>query len=123
MLERAIKNNKDQSSRVWVFCRGLTAYKKGRAAIEQDIKSALLEFKYDCYFALQSGIDWLLRLGSKNQKELLDDDIIKVIQGRFGVISVQNFDSVVIDRSYTFKCDVFTVFSEDSFLFEFSTTI
>lgn len=123
MLERAIKNNQDSSKRTWVFCRGLTAYKKGRVAIEQDIKSALLEFKYDCYWALQSGIDWVFRLGNKNQKELLDEDILTVIQNRYGVVSVQNFNSVVIDRSYTFKCDVFTIFSEDSFLFEFSVNI
>lgn len=123
MITRAITNNNDNSKRTWVFCRGLSAYKKGQAARVQDIKSALLEFKYDCYWALQSGIDWLLRLGTTNQKELLDEDIVNIISNRYGVVSVQNFYSVVIDRTYTCKCDVYTIFSEDSALFEFSTSI
>lgn len=123
MITRAIKNNQDSSRRVWVFCRGLSAYKKEQKSIEQDIKSALLEFKYDCFFALQNGIDWKTRLGAKNQKELLDDDIQEVIQNRFGVISVQNFQSNVLDRAYSCQCNVYTIFSQDSFLFTFSTTI
>lgn len=123
MITRAIKNNEDSSRRVWVFCRGLTAYKKEQKSIEQDIKSALLEFKYDCFWALQSGIDWLTRLGAKNQKELLDNDVIRTIQNRFGVISVQDFQSNVVDRTYACQCDVFTIFSQDSYLFTFSTSI
>lgn len=120
MLVRAISNNQDSSSREWVFCRGLSAYKNGQKAIEQDIKSSLLEFQDDCFFALQNGIDWLERLGSKNQKETLDNDIITVIESRYGVVSVQNFQSVVTERAYSCSCNVYTIFSEDAFLFEFS---
>ena len=123
MITRAIKNNQDSSGRVWVFCRDLTAYKKEQKSIEQDVKSALLEFKNDCFFALQSGIDWLTRLGSKNQKELLDDDIVNVIQSRFGVVSVQDFQSAVVERAYSCQCYIYTIFSKDSFLFTFSTSI
>ena len=123
MITRAIKNNQDSSRRVWVFCRGLSAYKKEQKSIEQDVKSALLEFKNDCFWALQNGIDWLTRLGSKNQKELLDNDIVKTIQNRFGVISVQDFQSSVIERAYSCQCNVYTIFSQDSFLFTFSTSI
>lgn len=123
MITRAIKNNQDSSRRAWVFCRGLSAYKKEQSSIEQDIKSALLEFKYDCFWALQNGIDWLTRLGSKNQKELLDDDIVKTIQNRFGVIAVNDFQSSIIDRAYSCQCNVYTIFSQDNILFTFSTSI
>ena len=123
MLVRAIKNNEDNSSRAWVFCRGLTAYKKGEAAIAQDVKSALLEFQNDCFFALQSGIDWLTRLGNKGQKDALDNDIVKVIENRYGVLSVQDFSSNVLDRAYTAKCNVFTIYSEEGILIEFSQSI
>ena len=123
MLVRSVLNNGDNSSRTWVFCRGLSAYKNEQKAIEQDIKSALLEFKNDCFWALQSGIDWLTRLGSKNQKELLDRDIVEIIENRYGVISVQDFESSVIDRAYTSKCNVYTIFSEDGILLEFSQNI
>lgn len=123
MLVRAISNNQDSSSREWVFCRGLSAYKNEQKAIEQDIKSALLEFQNDCFFALQNGIDWITRLGSKNQKELLDSDIITTIQERYGVLNVQNFLSIVTDRTYSCSCNVYTIFSEDAYLFEFTQTV
>lgn len=123
MLVRAISNNQDSSSREWVFCRGYSAYKNGQKAIEQDIKSALLEFQDDCFFALQNGIDWLTRLGAKNQKELLDTDIVTTIENRYGVLSVQNFYSVVTDRAYSCTASVYTIFSEDAFLFEFTQGI
>jgi len=123
MITRAIKNNQDSTRRVWVFCRGLSAYKKEQKSIEQDIKSALLEFKYDCFWALQNGIDWITRLGSKNQKELLDKDIQETIQNRFGVVSVQDFYSNVTDRTYACQCNVFTIYTENSYLFTFSNSI
>lgn len=123
MLVRTIKNNQDMSKRTWVFCRGYSAYKTKQNAIEQDIKSALLEFQNDCYWALQNGIDWLTRLGSKNQKELLDNDIQEIIQNRYGVLSIQDFQSTVIDRAYSSFCNVYTVFSENPIAFNFSNSI
>ena len=123
MLVRTISNNQDSSSREWVFCRGLSAYKSGQVAIEQDIKSALLEFENDCFFALQNGIDWLQRLGAKNQKEQLDEDIVNIISKRYGVISVQDFQSIVTDRAYSSTCNVYTIFSENAYLFEFTQTV
>lgn len=123
MLVRAIKNNQDMASREWVFCRGLSAYKKEQSAVSQGIKSALLEFQNDCYFALQNGIDWLTRLGSKNQKELLDNDIIITIQNRWGVVNVTDFKSSVLERAYSCSCNVYTIFSQDAYLFEFTQNI
>lgn len=123
MIVRAIKNNEDNSSREWVFCRGLTAYKTEQKAIEQDVKSALLEFKNDCFWALQSGIDWLTRLGSKNQKELLDNEIIDIIKNRYGVIKVENFESAIVERAYNSTCNIYTIFSEKSLLLEFTQNI
>ena len=123
MLVRAIKNNEDMSKRAWVFCRGLSAYKKDQAGISQGIKSGLLEFQNDCYFALQNGIDWLTRLGSKNQKELLDNDIQNIISNRWGVLNIQDFQSSVIERAYSCSCNVYTVFSPDSYQFNFTQNI
>jgi len=123
MLVRTVINNEDSSSRTWCFCRGFSAYKSDQKAIEQDIKSALLEFKNDCFWALESGIDWRTRLGSKDQKDSLDSDVINVIENRYGVISVQDFESIVLDRAYTSKCNVYTIFSEEGILLEFSQSI
>ena len=123
MLVRVIKNNEDMSKRAWVFCRGYSAYKNEKPAIAQIINSSLLEFQNDCYFALQNGIDWITRLGAKNQKSLLDNDIQNIIQNCWGVLSVQDFQSLVIERSYSCTCNVYTVFSEDAYSFNFSNSI
>lgn len=123
MLIRAVANDEAQTSRTWVFCRGLSAYKKEQPSVKQDIKSSLLEFKRDCFWALQNGIDWPTRLGSRNQKELLDNDIINVIQNVYGVVSVQDFQSSIIERSYSSQCNIYSIYSQDSFLFEFSMNI
>ncbi len=120
MLIRAISNNQDSSSRNWVFGRGYSSYKSGQSAVAQDIKSALLEFENDCYWALQNGIDWLTRLGFHNQKEALDNDVINTIQSRSGVIAVQNFESQVIDRSYSVQCQVISIYSENPINFSFN---
>lgn len=111
LVRTANKNNSGNYS--WVFGRGYSSYKSEQKAIEQDINSALLEWKKDCYFALQNGIDWKIRLGYHNQKNKLDDDIIQTISGRFGVLSVQNFQSLINNRVYTATCEVFTIYSQE----------
>lgn len=120
MLVRAISNNQDSSSRNWVFGRGYSSYKSGQTAIAQDVKSALLEFENDCYWALQNGIDWLTRLGFHNQKEALDNDVITTIQNRDGVINIENFESQVIDRAYLAQSQIYTIYSENPILFTFN---
>ena len=103
----------DNETFEWCFGAGLSTYKTEEKAIEQDIESSLLEWKNNCFFALNHGIDWRTRLGSKNQKELLDADVIKTISNRYGVYDVTDFVSVVEDRSYTCQCRVITMFSQD----------
>lgn len=120
MKVRAI--TKDGNSLSWRFGQGLSCYKTEQNAIEQDVYCALLEWKNDCFFDLEAGIDWRTRLGSKNQKELLDVDIVNIIENRYGVLSVTDFVSNVIDRVYTCQCEVFTIFSE-SFTLTFSNEV
>lgn len=40
----------------------------------------LQEWYQDCFFAKENGIPWDIRMGYKNQKELLDKDILRVAQ-------------------------------------------
>ena len=107
----------------WDFGHSYTSYKKGQAQIEQDITSALLEFTDDAFWALNHGIDWQTRLGSHNQKELLDRDIVNVITNRNGVLSVNDFISNVNDRVYACQCDVYTIYSTDPIAYTFANVI
>lgn len=98
----------------WVFMRGYSAYKTEQNAIMQDIETALYEFQNDCYWALDNGIDWLTRLGYHNQKKLLDNDVQNTINNRYGVLQLSDFQSNVIGREYSCKCNVYTIYSTES---------
>ena len=104
----------------WQFGHSLADYKDKQNQIMQDIYTALYEWKYDCFFALENGIDWYTRLGTKNQKALLDDDIVRTIQNRQGVLNVFDFNSDVTGRHYTCNCKVFTEFSGNELNIEFT---
>lgn len=119
MQVRTIRKD-DENFSEWVFGHSLADYKSGLAQIVQDIYTALYEWKYDCFFALENGIDWYTRLGFKGQKELLDTDIQNTIENRIGVLSVTNFNSSLEDRHYYCTCEVFTNNSVEPASIEFS---
>lgn len=112
MKVRAVEKNSSGSVE-WRLGQGYTTYIDAQKAIEQDIYCALNEFKFDCFWDLNSGIDWRSRLGLKNQKQLLDNDVIEVIKSREGVLDVQDFVSYVNDRVYSCQCTVYTIYSEN----------
>lgn len=119
MQVRAIKKDIEGHSE-WQFGHSLSDYKFEQSQIVQDVYTALYEWKYDCFFALQNGIDWYTRLGFKGQKEVLDNDIINVIQNRQGVLSVYDFNSLLEERHYSCTCKIFTEYSTSEYNIEFS---
>lgn len=119
MLVRATKQLGDGFFE-WQFGAGYSSYKKENLAVGQDCVSAILEWKNDAFWALNNGIDWRVRLGNKNQKELLDADIVNIIKKRYGVLTVNQFESNIIDRSYYCKCDVYTIYSQQPLQFSFN---
>lgn len=119
MLVRAIKKDSNGCSE-WQFGHSYGDYKNEVSQIAQDIYTALYEWKYDCFFALENGIDWHTRMGKKSQKEFLDEDVTKTIRGRQGVISVVDFESNLTDRNYTATCSVFTEYTSEPIQIDFS---
>lgn len=117
-----IAKKDDSGNFTWDFGHGLTSYATEQAAIKQDIECSLCEWTDDCFFALNNGINWRLRLGFKNQQVLLDNDIVRIIKGRYGVLAVSDFVSNVTDRVYTCQCQVMTLFSE-GFMFTYSKEV
>jgi len=61
MIFRAITGDND-----WTFGRGTGSYFTANDAIMADVKTSLLFFLNDCYFAMNTGIDWWGLLGAKN---------------------------------------------------------
>lgn len=122
MIVRSIRKN-DNGQEEFCFGHGFTDYKKELAYICQDIETALYEFKNDCFFNLEAGIDWKTRLGYYGQKEYLDEEIQQIISNRIGVINLVNFDSNIIDRVYICTIEVLTVYSDETLKIEFNQTI
>ena len=119
MLVRAIRKD-NEGYEEWLFGHSLADYRNEQNQVAQDIYTSLLEWKYDCFFAPENGIDWYTRLGTKNQKELLDNDVLTTIQNRRGVLSVYDFESSVNGRHYTCSCKVFTEYSDREINIEFA---
>lgn len=108
MRIRNINKNND-----WLFGHGNTDYVTDAHAVAVDIKMRLQEWLNDCFFALNKGIDWKHRLGSKNQKLFLDRDIFRVASETNGVIDILNFQSNLVGRKYTCFFDVAQQFSTE----------
>lgn len=104
---RVNKNNND-----WTFGNASTNfYIDNPQAVEQDIKTSLQEWKYDWFADLEVGIDWKTRLGSKNQRQLLDEDIQNLVSNKFYVLTIEDFESFVSDRTYTAQFTITHIFN------------
>ena len=107
MRFRALDSNWD-----WKFGKGTGSYSGDSQAIAYDIKSKILSWFGDCFFDANAGIDWKNILGSKNQKEKLDNDIKKIISLEDGVVDITFFDSEINNRVYSFTARIKTEFNE-----------
>ena len=54
----------------WTFGKGLNNYSDQVLAIAQNVKSRLLSWEGDCFWALQDGVDWRNLLDKGTQDEL-----------------------------------------------------
>lgn len=107
MIFRALDSNHD-----WTFGRGIGCYTRENQAIGLNIKTRLLSWLNDCFFDLEAGIDWVNRLGSKNQRELLELDLRRVILQTDQVTGILSFDTSLVGRRFTANYSVETIYSQ-----------
>lgn len=105
----------------WQFGQSQTNYVRNEYAVITDIKMKLKEWYGDCFFALLNGIPWNIRLGSHNQKELLDSDILQIIKSVEGVLNVFDFTSTTDGRRYRAKCNVYTQYTDETIPLEINS--
>ena len=98
----------------WSFGKGQSDYVRNIDSVVLDVQMRLKEWYRDCFFNLEQGIPWNIRLGSHNQKELLDQDIQQTALSVEGVLNIFNFSSVVIGRRYTCQFDIYTIYSPNT---------
>jgi hypothetical protein len=107
MITRATDDNGD-----FTFGRGKAGYRTGRDAITQNVKTRLLSWKGDCFYAPAEGVDYnnFLSVGTKT---FLDSDVKRVILQSEGVLSIENFESEINDRGYTCQVEILTIYGAD----------
>jgi hypothetical protein len=82
MIIRKIINGND-----WSFGKGLSDYAVAEQAIEENMKTKILEWVGDCFWNLSAGVNWLARLDVGQQANLLED-IKSVVLNCFGVVGI-----------------------------------
>lgn len=108
MSVRSLDKNGD-----WTFGKGKNNYLYRNAAIVQNISTRLKSFLGNCFFALDSGIDWFNLLGSKNQLAL-ELQVRTIIMGTAGVTRLVSSD-VTLDhetRLISMRYTVETIYSQ-----------
>ena len=107
MMIRALDANGD-----WTFGKGKSSYKRQQLALNQNLKTRLLEWKGDCFFDNEAGVDWKNRLAKADQASPLQEEIRVVILKTDGVAAVDNLDLVFdsISRNLTISYTIQTIY-------------
>lgn len=108
MIFRELDINHD-----WQFGRGIQNMTRENQAIGLNIKTRILSWVGDCFFDMNAGIDWVNRLGSKNQRALLELDLKRIILQSEGVTGILAFDTNLIGRRFSASYTVSTIYSQD----------
>jgi len=95
----------------WTFGAGKANFAAGDQAIGLNIRTRLLSWVNDCFFDMPMGIDWSNLLGSKNQREILEQNLRKLLLESFGVTSIIKFDTILADRKFSAVYNITTIFS------------
>lgn len=111
MIVRALDINGD-----WCFGKGQNDYKRNQDQIMQTIKTRLMSFLGDCFFATNAGIDWFNLMGSKN-KLALELAVRSVILNTAGVLRFRGIPSITLDprtRLISMQFVVETIFTTNA---------
>ena len=106
MKFRSLDKNSD-----WNLGQGINSYVQDNDAIALDIKTAVLSWVRDCFFAENDYIDWHTFL-DKGQEENLQAALVSVISQRQGVVYVTTLDYNLEDRDFHADYDVVTIYSQ-----------
>lgn len=100
----------------WSFGSGVQSYFTGAAAVSANIRTRLLTFLGECFFSLQSGVDWLNLLGGKNPAAQAGIVVQcrTIVANSFGVVKINSITPVLdARRKLTLSFNVDTIFSRN----------
>jgi hypothetical protein len=95
----------------WTFGKGTSGYLTKIDALKANLSTRTKEWKGECFFALQDGIDWnnYLDIGTKT---LFDADLQRNWLKAFGVLRIDSYVSVLdpASRKLTVTASLFTIY-------------
>lgn len=97
----------------WVFGGGRSSYKKNTNALQQQIRSRLLEITGNCFWNPQAGLDWKTLLGQRNNQTQINLAVSSIILNTNGVQRLVSLN-VNLDRSTRRLSLTYTVDSVNS---------
>ena len=111
MIIRNLTANHD-----WTFGQGQQNYLTNQNAIIENVNTRLLSFINDCFFDLETAVDWFRLLGSKSTQQEIILSCRATILASYGVIRV-NSVNIVSQRNarnliLSYNCD--TIFTKNS---------
>ena len=78
----------------WIWGLNKNSYVNQSQEIALNIKTRILSFLGDCFFAPTEGIDWW-HLLDYNQQEKMENAVMATIAATDGVVSVEQLDSYI----------------------------
>ena len=107
MIVRALDNQND-----WTFGKSKNNYLSGSAAVQQNIKTRLLEFIGDCFFNIQAGVDWFNFLGGSKNQLALNLNISSVILNTAFVTSIKQLSISLVNSDFSVSYQVTDAYSQ-----------
>nr|DAW57994.1 MAG TPA: hypothetical protein [Caudoviricetes sp.] len=96
----------------WNIGKGRQDFSSDSLAVAYSIKTKILSWYRDCFFDMETGIDWKNILGSKVSKSDADAAIRKIITTEENVSDLLFFESTMVGRNYNCSARIKTVFGD-----------
>lgn len=97
----------------WTFGSGKQNFSSQNKAIGLNVKTRIQSWVGDCFFDLNAGIDWVNRLGSKNQRQLLEIDLRRIILQSEDVTGINFLTTTLNGRNFSAQYSINTIYSQD----------
>lgn len=96
----------------WQFGNGLGSYVTEEQEIAINLKTRIMSFLGDCFFATNEGIDWWNLLDYRYQ-DRLENAVQEVIKDTPGVTAINSVDVIVgANRKIRLQYDIQTIYSK-----------
>jgi hypothetical protein len=96
----------------WTWGSNISNYVSENQEIGLNIKTRVLSFLGDCFFAVNEGIDWWNLLDYRYQDKL-ENSVSEVVKNTPGVTAINSIDILVnADRQIRLSYDIQTVYSQ-----------